>query len=68
MLAALEDLLAGKGIAESSLNVCESNLPAKSLYRAAGYELAEQYPTMRLLRKRLDGAAMLSNAVPLSRP
>jgi ribosomal protein S18 acetylase RimI-like enzyme len=68
ILAALEDLLAGEGIAELSLNVCESNLSAKSLYRAAGYELAEQYPTMRLLRKCLDGAATSCNTVPLTGP
>ena len=56
MLAALEALLAGEGITELCLNVCESNLPAKSLYSAAGYRLAEQYPTMRQLRKHLRGA------------
>lgn len=67
MLAALEALLAGDGISDLRLNVCESNLAAKSLYAAAGYRLAEQYPTMRLLRKPLavDLAASLhaSNAV-----
>ena len=55
MLAALESFLASDGITELSLNVCESNLPAKGLYAAAGYLLGEQYPTMRQLRKHLSG-------------
>jgi ribosomal protein S18 acetylase RimI-like enzyme len=55
MLAALEALLAREGIADLRLNVCESNLAAKSLYAAVGYRLAEQYPTMRQLRKHLAG-------------
>jgi GNAT superfamily N-acetyltransferase len=54
MLVALEALLAGEGVAELCLNVCEPNLPAKCLYAAAGYRLAEQYPTMCQLRKRLS--------------
>jgi ribosomal protein S18 acetylase RimI-like enzyme len=53
MLAALEALLADEGITDLRLNVYESNLPAKALYAAAGYQLAEQYPTMRQLRKDL---------------
>jgi ribosomal protein S18 acetylase RimI-like enzyme len=53
MLAALEALLAGEGIADLRLNVCESNLPAKSLYAAAGYQIANQFPTMRQLEKGL---------------
>jgi hypothetical protein len=53
MLAALEESLAGDGIEELHLNVWESNLPAKSLYAAAGYVLAVQFPTMCQLRKRL---------------
>lgn len=53
MLAALEAMLAKEGITDLRLNVCESNLPAKSLYAAAGYGLAEQYPTMCQLRKHL---------------
>jgi len=56
MLTALEALLANEGITELRLNVCESNLPARRLYSAAGYELAEQLPTMRRLRKRLLSA------------
>jgi ribosomal protein S18 acetylase RimI-like enzyme len=56
MLAALEALLAGEGISDLFLNVCETNLPAKSLYVAAGYQLNEQYPTMRQLHKHLAGA------------
>lgn len=55
MLATLEALLAGEGITDLRLNVCESNLPAKALYAAAGYLPAEQYPTMRTLRKPLAG-------------
>lgn len=58
ILAALEALLAVEGITELRLNVCESNLPAKCLYSAAGYLLAEQYPTMRQLRKRLSVDAL----------
>jgi len=53
MLAALEAMLATEGITDLCLNVCESNLPAKCLYAGAGFLLAEQYPTMRQLRKRL---------------
>lgn len=53
VLAALEALLTGEGITELRLNVRESNLPAKCLYAAAGYELAKQYPRMRQLRKPL---------------
>ena len=41
----------GEGITDVRLNVYESNLPAKCLYEAAGYELSAQYPTMRQLRK-----------------
>ena len=55
MLAALEALLAKAGITDLRLNVGESNLAAKSLYAAVGYRLAEQYPTMRQLRKTLSG-------------
>ena len=55
MLAALEAMLAKEGITDLRLNVCEANLPAKALYAAAGYRLAEQYPTMRQLRKPLSG-------------
>ena len=62
MLAALEALLAKEGVADLRLNVCESNLPAKSLYAAAGYEPTLQYPTMRQLRKRLNGVAPLVGA------
>jgi ribosomal protein S18 acetylase RimI-like enzyme len=54
MLAALEATLAKQGITDLRLNVCESNLPAKCLYAAAGYGLAERYPTMGQLRKCLD--------------
>jgi ribosomal protein S18 acetylase RimI-like enzyme len=57
MLAALESLLANEGITELRLNVCESNLPAKRLYTAAGFELADQHATMRQLRKRLLSAS-----------
>ena len=39
MLAALEALLANEGITELRLNVCESNLPAKRLYAAAGFDI-----------------------------
>jgi ribosomal protein S18 acetylase RimI-like enzyme len=53
MLAALEALVAGEGVTELCLNVCESNVPAKRLYTAAGYRLATQYPTMCQLRKHL---------------
>lgn len=55
MLAALERLLASQGISDLVLNVYEENLPARCLYAAAGYELAEQYPTMRKLQKHLCG-------------
>jgi ribosomal protein S18 acetylase RimI-like enzyme len=55
MLAALEAVLAREGITDLRLNVCESNLAAKSLYAAVGYRLAAQYPTMRQLRKHLAG-------------
>lgn len=77
MLAALEERLAGDGIDEVHLNVWESNLPAKCLYAAAGYELAAQFPSMRQLRKRLcpectdrpighQGPAALPNATSLT--
>jgi ribosomal protein S18 acetylase RimI-like enzyme len=60
MLAALEAMLAKEGITDLRLNVCESNLPAKCLYTAAGYRLTTQFPTMRQLQKPLrseDGSA-----------
>ena len=57
MLAALEALLAGEGITDLRLNVYESNLQAKCLYTAAGYETTGQYPTMRQLRKLLAGGS-----------
>ena len=53
MLEALEVLLAGEGIEDLSLNVCESNLPAQHLYTSAGYELAAQCETMRQVHKGL---------------
>ena len=67
MLAALERKLADQGIGELTLNVWESNLAAKRLYAAAGYGLAQQYPTMRQLRKYLrdergSGRRLMSRA------
>jgi ribosomal protein S18 acetylase RimI-like enzyme len=53
MLAALERKLADQGIGVLTLNVWESNLAAKRLYAAAGYKLAQQFSTMRQLRKYL---------------
>jgi GNAT superfamily N-acetyltransferase len=58
MLAALEAMLAGEGITELCLNVCESNLPAKALYAATGYLPTVQHPTMRTLQKHLTGAPL----------
>jgi hypothetical protein len=55
-------MLAREGITDVSLNVYESNLPAKYLYAAAGYELSAQYPTMRQLRKCLDHGELSSGA------
>ena len=56
ILAALEALLTNEGTDELLLNVWESNLPAKSLYHAAGYTRVAQLPTMRRMRKRLRAA------------
>jgi ribosomal protein S18 acetylase RimI-like enzyme len=66
MLTALERLLAGHGIRELTLNVWESNLPAKWLFAAAGYALEKQFPTMRQLRKCLSGVAPSIGARPTS--
>src|SRR5688572_3310185 len=67
MLAALERKLADQGIGVLTLNVWESNLAAKRLYAAAGYGLAQQYPTMRKLQKYLwdesgSGPRLISRA------
>ncbi|HZO33245.1 MAG TPA: GNAT family N-acetyltransferase [Chloroflexota bacterium] len=53
MLAALEQPLAERGVAEIYLHTENTNLPAQRLYERAGYELVEQLPTQRHLRKRL---------------
>jgi ribosomal protein S18 acetylase RimI-like enzyme len=53
ILEALEALLAREGIDDLSLNVCESNLPAKQLYASAGYTLNAQCETMRQVHKGL---------------
>jgi ribosomal protein S18 acetylase RimI-like enzyme len=67
MLAALERKLADQGIGVLTLNVWESNLAAKRLYAAAGYELTQLYPTMRQLCKHLldergSGERLMSTA------
>lgn len=56
MLAALEELLAGRGVAELHLHTMNANLPGQRLYAQAGYELVEQLPAKRQLRKRLPPA------------
>ena len=58
ILEALEVLLAGVGIDDLSLNVSESNLPAKHLYASAGYELSAQCETMRQVHKGLCPAGL----------
>lgn len=59
MLLALERVLAEAGYQELRLNVWDSNLPARRLYKQAGYETAELLSGKRQLRKRLaaPGAA-----------
>ena len=54
MLAALEHALAAAGRRELHLNVWDTNDPARRLYERAGYELVEQLPGKRHLRKRLE--------------
>ena len=57
MLAALEVELARLGFREVRLNVWDSNVAARHLYAAAGFELAELLPQKRQLRKRLGPCA-----------
>jgi ribosomal protein S18 acetylase RimI-like enzyme len=66
MLAALEAMLTAERFAELRLNVCETNLSAKALYDAAGFEAVAQHATMRQLRKTLTRNR--ESAVPQSRP
>ena len=53
MLSALEAMLAAEGTAELWLNVNDANVPARRLYRRAGYEVAELLAGKRQLFKRL---------------
>jgi ribosomal protein S18 acetylase RimI-like enzyme len=53
MLTALEYVLAAAGRRELRLNVWDTNMAGRCLYERAGYELAEQFPAKRQLRKRL---------------
>ena len=52
MLAALEELLAQRGITELRLNVNLANEPARRLYAAAGYEEIAQEGGRSCLRKQ----------------
>ena len=54
MLSALEQLLAGDGIAELRLNAFDGNQPAQMLYRRAGYRVERQLAGKRQLYKRLS--------------
>ena len=56
MLAALEGILARRGVAELHLHTQKTNLPGQRLYARAGYELVEPLPSKRHLRKRLRPA------------
>ena len=53
MLAAMDEELAARGIAEIHLHTNNTNLPGQQLYARAGYELVEQLPTQQHHRKRL---------------
>jgi ribosomal protein S18 acetylase RimI-like enzyme len=53
MLTALHEILARQGLAELHLHTETTNLPGHRLYARAGYELVEQLPTQRHLRKLL---------------
>jgi ribosomal protein S18 acetylase RimI-like enzyme len=61
MLAALEQFLAAVGYAELRLNVWDTNVAVHRLYARAGYELVQQLPAKRQLRKRLRAAADLGS-------
>lgn len=56
MLTALEEALAEAGWSELYLNVWGTNQAAIRLYERAGYELVEQFPVKRQLRKQLRPA------------
>lgn len=56
MLAALEEILAGRDTSELHLHTQNTNLPGQRLYARAGYELVEHLPTQRHLRKQLSPA------------
>jgi ribosomal protein S18 acetylase RimI-like enzyme len=60
MLSALEHALAASGKRELHLNVWDTNMAGKRLYERAGYELVEQLPAKRHLRKHLSLAASAS--------
>ncbi len=53
MLSALEGMLAAEGTAELWLNVNDANVPARRLYRRAGYEVAEVLDGKRQMFKTL---------------
>ena len=55
MLAAVEELLARRGIDELRLNVSVANEPARHLYETAGYEQVGQEGRRCHLRKQIRG-------------
>ena len=53
MLTALEARLTAEGIAQLWLNVNDANVPARRLYRRAGYEVVEALAGKSQMFKRL---------------